>query len=207
MQRSRFKRNMTSTVHLTRLTGHQISPYLADVARLRISVFREFPYLYVGTPAYEERYLATYSRSPASLFVLAWDQGRIVGAATGVPLHAETAEIQQPFVTHGYALDQVFYFGESVLLPEYRGRGIGVRFFAEREAYAQELGGMRYTAFCAVQRPLDHPRRPPQYVPLDAFWERRGYTRHPELHTLMTWQDVDEASESPKRMVFWLREW
>lgn len=66
---------------------------------------------------------------------------------------------------------------------------------------------MRYTAFCAVQRPLDHPRRPPQYVPLDAFWERRGYTRHPELHTLMTWQDVDEASESPKRMVFWLREW
>lgn len=110
MQRSRFKRepNMTSTVHLTRLTGHQISPYLADVARLRISVFCEFPYLYVGTPAYEERYLATYSRSPASLFVLAWDQGRIVGAATGVPLHAETAEIQQPFVTHGYALDQVF---------------------------------------------------------------------------------------------------
>ena len=31
------------------------------------------------------------------------------------------------------------------------------------------------SAFCAVQRPSDHPERPPGYAPLDPFWRKRGY--------------------------------
>ncbi len=195
---------LPTDIQISRLTGSQITPHLPDLARLRITVFREFPYLYDGDPAYEERYLATYSNSPHSLFVLAWHADQIIGASTGVPLPDETAEVQQPFREQGYDLRQIFYFGESVLLPAYRGRGIGVRFFTEREAYARSLHA-RYTTFCAVDRPTDHPRRPPDYVPLDAFWQRRGYTRQPALHTTFRWQDLDEVSESPKPMTFWLK--
>ncbi|NJK80819.1 MAG: GNAT family N-acetyltransferase [Chloroflexaceae bacterium] len=192
-------------LRIERLIGPQVQPYLPDVARLRIEVFREFPYLYDGDMEYEQHYLATYSASPASLFVLVWDGDTIVGTSTGVPMEDETDEFKQPFLDNAYDPARIFYFGESVLQRDYRGQGVGVRFFHEREDYARSMGRFRYTTFCAVERPADHPRRPAAYVSLDAFWQRRGYTRHTELHTEYTWRDLDETSESPKPMIFWLK--
>ena len=65
--------------------------------------------------------------------------------------------------------------------------------------------GFDIAGFCAVERPLNHPRRPADYRPLDALWNRQGFIRHPELHTTFSWRDVDETVESPKPMVFWLK--
>ncbi|MDX1606216.1 MAG: GNAT family N-acetyltransferase [Candidatus Competibacterales bacterium] len=192
-------------VRLERHSGADLERHIPDLARLRIEVFREFPYLYAGDLDYEARYLQTYSASAGSVVVLALDGDRAVGAATGLPLIHETDEFKRPFAEQGYPVERVFYFGESVLARPYRGQGIGVRFFHEREAHARALGGFEYCAFCAVERPPDHPRRPPDYVPLDSFWQRRGYARHPELRTEYRWQDLDETGESPKPMVFWLR--
>jgi hypothetical protein len=56
-----------------------------------------------------------------------------------------------------------------------------------------------------VQRPLDHPARPPDAEPLDAFWRRRGYTERPDLVCTMRWRDVGDAEESDHRLTFWLR--
>lgn len=194
-----------SDLSLRRLTGDAIGPFLDALAQLRITVFREWPYLYDGDMDYEKTYLETYSRSPESLFVLVMDGETIVGASTGIPMADETEDFKRPFEAQGYDPEGIFYFGESVLLPEYRGRGLGVRFFEEREAYARELGRFSWTCFCAVERPADHPRRPPEHVPLDAFWHRRGYAKHPELATTYTWKDLDEAEQSPKPMTFWLK--
>ena len=188
------------------LHGGAIAPHIDDLARLRLAVFREFPYLYDGTLEYEARYLATYAESKESLFVLALDGERVVGAATGLPMADETEEFQRPFREQGWAPERIFYFGESVLLPEYRGSGLGVRFFAEREGYARRLARFDHCAFCAVERPADHPRRPPGYQPLNEFWARRGYRHHPELRTEYHWRDLDEDTESAKPMSFWLKE-
>ena len=194
---------MTETIRS--VTGDVIAPYLNSVARLRITVFREWPYLYDGDMAYEKQYLETYSRSPESLFVLVFDEGRVVGASTGVPIDAETDDVKRPFLAQDFDPRRIFYFGESVLLPEYRGRGLGVRFFSEREDYARALDRFTHAAFCAVERPLAHPRRPPDHTPLDAFWEHRGYHKHPRLATTYTWKDLDESRASPKPMTFWLK--
>ncbi|MDH4561980.1 GNAT family N-acetyltransferase [Pseudomonas sp. BN411] len=188
------------------LHGGAIAPHIDDLARLRLTVFREFPYLYDGTLEYEARYLATYAESKESLFVLALDGERVVGASTGLPMADETEEFQRPFREQGWAPERIFYFGESVLLPEYRGSGLGVRFFAEREGYARRLARFDHCAFCAVERPADHPRRPPGYQPLNEFWARRGYRHHPELRTEYHWRDLDEDTESAKPMSFWLKE-
>lgn len=182
-----------------------VTPYFDDLARLRINVFRAFPYLYEGSEEYERQYLSTYARSAGAVFVLAFDGEKVVGASTGMPMAEETEEVKNPFVAAGYEPEKIFYFGESVLLPEYRGHGIGVRFFDEREAQARKLG-LNICTFCAVERPADHPRRPADYVPLNAFWNRRGYTHHPELRTTFTWQDLDEEAQSPKPLSFWIRE-
>jgi GNAT superfamily N-acetyltransferase len=196
---------MSATLPIQRLSGSQGIPYLPELARLRITVFREFPYLYEGNAAYEERYLQTYVNSPDSVIVLALDGDAVVGAASGLPLVDETPEVQRPFLEHSYDLNHLFYFAESVLLSQYRGLGLGVRFFQEREAHVRALGRFDTICFCAVQRPEDHPRRPPDYVPLDRFWNKRGYVKHPELHTTFSWRDLDEREESPKPMVFWMK--
>ena len=59
------------------LTGADpaLPAFVPDLARLRIAVFRDFPYLYDGTLAYEERYISTYLECPESLFVLARGRG------------------------------------------------------------------------------------------------------------------------------------
>jgi GNAT superfamily N-acetyltransferase len=190
---------------LKRLSGEELVRYIPELAQLRIQVFRDFPYLYDGDLAYEERYLQTYIQSPASVIVLAFDGDKVVGASTGIPLKYETEDVKQPFINAGYDIDKVFYCGESVLISSYRGQGAGVAFFEHREAHAREIGGFEYSCFCGVQRPDNHPARPADFVPLDNFWQKRGYEKHPELNTTFSWKELDEINESPKPMTFWMK--
>lgn len=196
---------MASALRVERLIGADIAQQVPGLARLRMQVFREFPYLYDGSETYERGYLQTYVDSADSLFVLVFDGDELVGASSGLPLVDEVAELRKPFEQRGDDLASIFYCGESVLLPEYRGRGLGVRFFEEREAHARRLGRFESICFCAVERPLEHPRRPVNYIPLDAFWQRRSYRRQDDLRTEFIWRDLDEADESPKPMVFWMK--
>lgn len=197
---------MTKNIRIERLSGDKLVKYIPELARLRIEVFRDFPYLYDGDYGYEEKYLQTYIDCPESVIVLAFDGDKIIGASTAIPLKYETDEVKKPFIENGYHPDEVFYCGESVLDKAYRGLGIGVRFFQEREAHAEELGGFKHICFCCVERPADHPRRPADYVPLDKFWNKRGYFKHPELKTRYCWKDLDDSEETPKPMTFWLKE-
>ena len=185
--------------------GRAILPWLDDVARLRIEVFEAWPYLYEGDVGYERDYLDAYARSEDSLFVLAMDDGRVVGASTGLPLADDTAAFAQPFREHGKPVESVFYFGESVLLPEYRGRGIGHAFFDNREAHARGLGRFRWTAFCAVDRKEEDTRRPVGHRTNEAFWRKRGYTRQPGMAMQLPWREPDHG-EVLHSLTFWLRE-
>ncbi len=196
---------MQKNWQILHLSGAAIAPYLADLAHLRITVFREFPYLYDGSLEYEARYLQTYVNSPDSIAVLVLDGEQIVGASTGLPMAHEEAEFQQPFLQHGYDPQTLFYCAESVLLPSYRGQGVYKAFFSGREQHARQLGGFTHTTFCGVQRPINHALRPADYVPLDTIWQKFGYEPHPELMTNYTWKDIDQTVESPKPMQFWLK--
>lgn len=194
---------MNNSIRVT--TGEAIEHHIEDVAELRIRLFRDWPYLYDGSLEYERDYLTHYRDSPQSVFVLALaDSGEIVGCSTGLPLVDAHEEFRAPFHEAGYTLERVFYFGESVLEPAWRGRGIGHTFFDERERHARRLGH-EITAFCAVVRPQDHPLRPGGYRPLDDFWRKRGYARKDDLTTRFCWQDIDEDNESDKRMQFWVK--
>jgi len=195
---------MSGRIKTETVKGKEINKHLSALAWLRITVFREFPYLYDGSNEYEKEYLKTYTRSEKSIFVLAKDQNRIVGASSGMPLELETEEVKKPFLDNGFNTDDVFYFGESVLLPQYRGMGLGKSFITEREKHALS-SGFSITAFCGVVRPDDHPRRPKGYRPLDGFWEKMGYEKQPDMQTSFEWQDLDENRSSEKTMVFWLK--
>ena len=196
---------MPKDIRIERFRGTELEHFIPELARLRIEVFRDFPYLYDGDYDYEKKYLQTYIDTPDSVIVLAFDGEIVVGASTAIPMQYETDQLKKPFLEQGYTLDEVFYCSESVLNKDYRGLGLGVQFFEQREAHAKELGGFKVTTFCCVDRPLDHPRRPANYVPLDLFWNKRGYVKHPELKTTYSWKDLDEIQETPKPMTFWLK--
>ncbi len=191
------------------LTGSVLEKALPALARLRITVFRDWPYLYEGSLDYEESYIAGFAASEDSVIVAARDGDEIVGAATAAPLRGHTDSFVPLFVAHGFNPDTIFYFGESVLLPAYRGRGIGHAFFDWRENHARKVSGQKaaYTrsAFCGVVRPQDHPLRPKDYRPLDAFWIKRGYHKVDGMVGSLTWKDIDEPEATPKPMQFWMK--
>lgn len=189
------------------LRGDEVTSWLDALGELRIRVFREYPYLYEGSLEYERDYLKIYQKSAGSLVVIVSDaDGQAVGATTCIPMCDESEEFQKPFVDAGFDIGSILYFGESILLPEWRGRGIGGKFFDLREAHARELGCV-LTTFCAVDRPADHPLRPSGYRELHGFWQSRGYVRQPSLRASFSWKEIDEETESPKALTFWTRPW
>lgn len=191
-------------IRVARLTGEALGAALDDVARLRIEVFRAYPYLYDGDADYERAYLQTYRDSPDAILVGAFDGSRLVGASTGTPME-DHAEFATAFAGQDIDLKDIFYCAESVLLPDYRGQGVGHAFFDHREAHGRVLG-RKYSAFCGVVRGVDHPLRPAGYEPLDAFWRKRGYAPVEGAVANYRWKDLDQQDETDHALQFWMRE-
>ncbi|RAI58957.1 GNAT family N-acetyltransferase [Roseicella frigidaeris] len=194
-----------SPLRLETLSGAALQAALPALSRLRIAVFAEYPYLYDGDPAHEARYIAAYAADPAAAVVVAFDGEAPVGMATCQPMTASHEAVPAAFRARGLDPARYCYFGESVLLPAYRGRGAGVGFFAAREAHARALG-LPAAAFCAVVRNPNDPRRPEGYAPLDGFWRHRGYVHRPDLSCLLSWKEHGDDRETPHTLAFWLKE-
>ena len=194
-----------SRIRVEAMTGAALEAALDDVARLRIAVFRAWPYLYDGDLGYEREYLQSYRDSDRAVVVGAFDGDRLVGASTGAPLSDHADDFAAAFADTSIALTDVFYCAESVLLPEYRGHGVGHGFFDAREAHARKHGFAK-SAFCGVQRPADHPLRPEDYAPLDPFWRKRGYEPLAGAVAQFSWKDVDQEAETQKPLQFWIRD-
>lgn len=185
------------------LRASEISGKLADLARLRIEVFAEWPYLYAGTLEYEEQYLAEFARAPSSVLVVVEDAGCVVGASSATALADEAPAIRRPFTERKLAEGEWFYLAESVLKREYRGRGLGHQFFDAREALGREQGFTKF-AFCTVLRAPEDPRRPIGHFDLDPFWRQRGYGPT-ELLAELAWREHGEADETRKSLRFWVK--
>lgn len=195
-------------INIQELTGDALTGALDDLADLRIAIFRDYPYLYDGSGvdgrAYERGYLSAYADNAQALIVGAYAGDQLVGAATAAPMADHAADLAAPFDAHGIDIGDVYYFGESVLLPQWRGHGVGHAFFDRREAKARELG-FPIAAFCAVVRPSDHPERPADYSPLDPFWRRRGFAPVAGLIASFGWKDMTDTHEIQHAMQYWLK--
>lgn len=193
-----------ATITVRRLSGKAILPYIEEAARLRIEVFREYPYLYEGDMKYEQAYLKSYTGADSSVMVLAMVGKKIIGVSTGMSLEQAAEEFRNPFIQQGYDLRRIFYFGESVLQREYRGRGIGHAFFDERECHARHLG-FQHCVFCAIDRSKEDPRRPSEFRPLNAFWHKRGYQPIQGLKCQLSWKEIGAATEQVHSLQFWAK--
>ena len=88
------------------LTGDALVSALPALAHLRMTVFRDWPYLYDGTLAYEQEYLAKFAAAKGAVCIAAYDGADIVGASTGGPMLESDQEFiapfaRQPTILHG----------------------------------------------------------------------------------------------------------
>lgn len=192
-------------IEVRALRGADLEALLDRVAELRITVFRDWPYLYDGSKEYEREYLATYRDNPGALLVGAFHEGGLIGASTSTPMEDHAPEFAAPFRERGIPPEKILYGAESVLLRPYRGIGLGHRFIDLREAHARQLD-RTHVAFCSVVRPEDHPARPAVARSNEAFWRGRGYETLPGVFARFAWKDQGEAEETEKALQFWIRE-
>lgn len=190
------------------LYGDQINPLLEQIGKLRIQVFKEFPYLYEGSLDYEINYLSRYAKSESAALFIVRDNENIVGMSSCVALSEEEKNFQRPFLENGYDLSSIFYFGESILLPKQRGKGLGKQFFKLREDHARKSLGksLKFTTFCAVNRELDHPLKPPTYNSPEPLWNKMGYIKNISLVAKFSWPELGQSHETEKELTFWLKE-
>jgi len=186
------------------LGSEEIGTHLEEIATLRHSVFRDWPYLYDGSLDYERQYVASYRNHPGALVVGALDGGRLVGASTSTPMEELSAEFAVPFNAIGIPRSNVLWGPESALLPAWRGQGIGHRFFALREAHARAMA-RTHVAFASILRPDNHPLRPAAARTNDAFWRRQGYAPLAGFVVEFGWKDVGADVETLKRLQVWMK--
>lgn len=197
---------MVNELKFVELKSAQAMSYAEAIAALRIKVFAEWPYLYEGDLDYELKYLDIYFKSEHSFVVLAMDGDKVVGASTAIWLPDAEEAFQKPFVELGIDPKTVCYFGESVLLGEYRGRGAGKKFMQAREMFARSLPNVKIVAFCAVVRDENHPRKPKDYRPLGEFWQTMGFTQRAGMIARFPWKDLGDLNETEKELQFWLKD-
>src|SRR5215469_10446564 len=120
---------LMTDIHVRCFTGAGLKPYLHSVAKLRMEVFKEYPYFEEPDLDHEMSLLRKISVHRESIGVLIFDNTTLVGVSLGYPLSMEEPSLLRPFRDRNLDIDAYFYFGDSALLKSYRGRGIGHHFF------------------------------------------------------------------------------
>lgn len=193
-----------STCTATLLTGGAVKAVLDELASLRLTIFAEYPYLYRGRRADELAYLHSYAEKPEACVIVVREGEQVVGAATGMPLIDEDAQLRDALAEAGEPLETIYYVGELLFLPAWRQRGLGQRLLAQLEAHIRTLGRYRALTCATVERPDDHPLHPHDYTPISRFLARTGFTLLPAATTTFSWQETDHVRRD-HRMQFWLK--
>ena len=186
------------------LYAAEIRNQLGDLAKLRIDIFQEYPYLYRGEQAYERTYLDIYAESADALAIVAHDGNVLAGAVTAIPLKDEMTELTVPFNNTPYPLEQIFYIGELLFYSRYRNSGMGSRLIAQVEAYVRSLKRYRFLTCATVVRPDEHPQIPANYLPIDSFLLKNGFQPLAGVTAAFSWPELDGISRSHS-MQFWLK--
>jgi GNAT superfamily N-acetyltransferase len=192
-------------LEVRKICGKAIEEIIHPLGQLRMEIFRKFPYLYDGSLDYEKSYLRRYTSHPNACVFALFDREMLVGASTATLMRNESEEVFRPLESQGYDISEMMYLGESILRPEYRGKGFGKKFFHLRETYAKSFDHLRFCTFCAVDREANDPRRPAGYRDLIPFWDQMGYEAL-KVKTIMKWKEIDKEEESYQTLTFWIKE-
>lgn len=193
------------------LQGRDIEPHIDAVSHLRTKLFREFPYLYEGSIAYEKDYIKGYLSDNKSLFVVAFDGDSIVGAITGIPLASESEVIvgaADLFRACDIDPSVYYYIGEGVVLPAYRDAKTALAMYKLMLNQIKQWKIFNKLCFVAVEREENHPLRPKNYSSLVPVFKRLGYKKT-DITFSYNWPTIQtngSVKDAENELTFWVNE-
>ncbi|MBE2888900.1 GNAT family N-acetyltransferase [Geobacter anodireducens] len=113
--------------------------------------------------------------------------------------------MRDPFKSTPYSPENVYYIGELLFRLPYRSRGLGRRLLTSMESHIRSLGSFHVIVCATVERPLDHPCRRHEYIPINNFLDRTGFVRLDGITTHFTWMEIDGARHN-HTMQFWMKD-
>lgn len=197
---------LMTDIHVRSFSGAGIKPYIHSIAKLRSEVLRDYPYFEEPDLNYNTQYLRDISSCKEAIAVLIFDNTTLVGVSLGYPFALERGLFHQPFKEKQLDIATYYFFGESILLKPYRGRGIGHHFFDAREAHVAHLHAFKHICFCVPLQIESSEGRPSDFVPLHDFWRKRGYVHHPEMSIHASKNRTEGAPPQESLMTFWIKE-
>jgi len=205
MPSSRLSWSNDNGLHIFHVQGKDAKPFFADMARMRLELFRGFPYLYDGNVEYEEAYLERYFSCPQAHVLLVFSKDSVVGFSTSIPLAEEIPEHRTPYEKCGLHPQDYLYLGEAMLNAAHRGQGV-LRAFHELHEQAAREGGMRFTTLMTVDRPESHPLRPAEYTPMDVLLTHFGYEKIPGCAITIEWPQIDTGQDELNVLSVWQKD-
>ena len=195
---------LMTDIHVRSFTGSGIKSHLHSIAKLRTSALQDYPYSEAPNLQREMEHIRHISTCKEAIIVLIFDGHTLVGSALGYPLVWAAAELLKPFRDQGRKVESYFFFGESMLLKLYRGRGIGHHFFDAREAHVTHFATFQHICFCVPYKTEE--KAPADFIPLNEFYRRRGYIHHPELAFHQIKHKVGQQTPVEVVDTFWIKE-
>ena len=186
------------------LQGSQIQEYLDQIAQLRLTIFKEYPYLYDGRLKDELVYLQHFANHAETIAIIASCGNQLAGAVTAIPLQFESEELTSPFAVTPYPVERVMYVGELLFYPDYRNKGLGTRLLSRIEQHTLTWNNYEYLTSATVMRPEDHSCRPEGYVPIERFLQRNRFDKLPGVTSHFTWKEID-GTRRDHEMQFWIK--
>jgi len=197
-------------VEIEILVGENSIGYIETVSKLRIDIFREYPYLYEGDLNYEQQYVKGYTMDKKAMIALARIDGKIAGVSTGIPLISDSeivVDAKKVFSKDNIDIGDYYYYGEVIVLPEYRGKGITTQLYDAQHELVKEWG-YKHVCILTVVREESHPLKPITYRSPDKMWEHLGFFRNnltvdyhwPTIHADKSVKDVSNKLE------FWTKD-
>ena len=177
-------------LHLEKFQGTAIEPHNEEIISIVNRVFYDYPYRYDGKSEGYTESIKEHAKSANGYVVLAMDGEKVVGVATGIPLSESGVTLP------GVDPSSVYYLCELLLLPEYRGQGLGTKMGREIEHFAKEHG---YTLLALTSMEA------PGYTSAHTAFKKLGYTKHPDKYYETSWVHVGETEPTSHRLFFWTR--
>lgn len=104
---------MVSNINIRTFVGAGIKIYLGSIAKLRLEVFKDYPFLCKFSLEEELAYLRKFTQNKDAIAVLVFDGPKIVGAAIGAPFESQETEFIKLFQERGLTPQPTFILGNQ----------------------------------------------------------------------------------------------
>lgn len=204
---NKTKNDLSISVEI--VVGSDIQKYIDYVSALRISTFKDYPYLYKGSLNYEKKYIENYILDNKATLAFAKVNNKIAGISTGIPLASNSEivkDIQVIFHKNNIDISRYYYYGETIVLPAYRRQGLTTMLYQKQNELVRNWG-FKYTTILTVMREDDDPLKPKGYQKPDEIWKHLGFYKNGLVcaHNWPTIQKSGEVIEAYNKLELWVK--